>query len=376
MHVCRQLVISVLSAAACLTAAAAVPDSYIQISNNSGLSNSSVTTIFQDSSDEMWFGTWNGLNRYDGSEIKQFRPQSSSNKAISHQVIRSISEDSDGYLWIATDFGINRMDRDDETFSVYYIGYDRPYIYEEGLFSCCVSDEGQVAAALKGGKINLYDKSADKFSPLPGCGPDNFSAVLFFDMENRLWAETEDGSLTRICISDGRAAEIVRLPLAAGHGTPLFDGKDRIWIQTGDTVSYIGTDEEMPEARPAGFGFRSTLNTVKNIGGTLYAGTTSGCFRIGEGGLTKDLDGEKIAVLSIFKGTQDILWIGTDGLGVLQEKYDPEFISAIYPPRRLFQENFLSGPYFPTAVAMSSSGARAEDFPYGMKRGKISGVSM
>ena len=115
---------------------------------------------------------------------------------------------------------------------------------------------------------------------------------------------------------------------------------------------------------------------MKNIGGTLYAGTTSGCFRIGKDGLTKDLDGEKIAVLSIFKGTQDILWIGTDGLGVLQEKYDPEFISAIYPPRRLFQENFLSGPYFPTAVAMSSSGARAEDFPYGMKRGKISGVSM
>ena len=63
MHVCRQLVISVLSAAACLTAVAAVPDSYIQISNNSGLSNSSVTTIFQDSSDEIWFGTWNGLNR-------------------------------------------------------------------------------------------------------------------------------------------------------------------------------------------------------------------------------------------------------------------------------------------------------------------------
>ncbi len=340
MHVCRQLVISVLSAAACLTAAAAVPDNYIQINNNSGLSNSSVTTIFQDSSDEMWFGTWNGLNRYDGSEIKQFRPQSSSNKAISHQVIRSISEDSDGYLWIATDFGINRMDRDDETFSVYYIGYDRPYIYEEGLFSCCVSDEGQVAAALKGGKINLYDKSADKFSSLPGCGPDNFSAVLFFDMENRLWAETEDGSLTRICISDGRAAEIVRIPLAAGHGTPLFDGKDRIWIQTGDTVSYIGTDEEIPEARPAGFGFRSTLNTVKNIGGTLYAGTTSGCFRIGEGGLTKDLDGEKIAVLSIFKGTQDILWIGTDGLGVLQEKYDPEFISAIYPPPAAFSGKF------------------------------------
>ena len=48
---------------------ASVPDGFIQINNNTGLSNSSVTSIFQDSDDVMWFGTWNGLNRYDGASI-------------------------------------------------------------------------------------------------------------------------------------------------------------------------------------------------------------------------------------------------------------------------------------------------------------------
>ena len=47
-----------------------------QLDNTNGLSNSSVNAIFQDSENLLWIGTWDGLNRYDGSSFKIFRPGS------------------------------------------------------------------------------------------------------------------------------------------------------------------------------------------------------------------------------------------------------------------------------------------------------------
>ena len=84
-----------------------------------GLSQSSVKTIIQDSKGFMWFGTNDGLNRYDGYRFKVFRNDIYDSLSISNNEINSISEDSDGYLWIATANGLNRYDRFTETFKHY-----------------------------------------------------------------------------------------------------------------------------------------------------------------------------------------------------------------------------------------------------------------
>ena len=47
---------------------------YVNLTNNDGLSNSSINTIFQDSDGLMWFGTWDGLNVYNGRDFKVFKP--------------------------------------------------------------------------------------------------------------------------------------------------------------------------------------------------------------------------------------------------------------------------------------------------------------
>ena len=45
-----------------------------RLTNNEGLSNSSVNVIYQDSNNLMWFGTWDGLNLYNSREFKTFKP--------------------------------------------------------------------------------------------------------------------------------------------------------------------------------------------------------------------------------------------------------------------------------------------------------------
>ena len=72
------------------------------ISIEQGLSQSSVWVIFQDSRGFLWFGTEDGLNRYDGYAFKTYKPDPDVPSSLSDRWITSIAEDKDGYLWIAT----------------------------------------------------------------------------------------------------------------------------------------------------------------------------------------------------------------------------------------------------------------------------------
>ena len=81
------------------------------ISIEQGLSQSSVRVVFQDSLGFLWFGTEDGLNRYDGYTFKSYKPEPSNPKGISNGWINAIVEDQDGYLWVGTSLGgLNRYD--------------------------------------------------------------------------------------------------------------------------------------------------------------------------------------------------------------------------------------------------------------------------
>lgn len=88
---------------------------FIHITSNEGLSQSNVKSIIQDSYGFMWFGTKNGLNRYDGTSIKIFNCEDK----IAHKKDNNISalfEDSNKKLWIGTDKGVYLYDPVTETF--------------------------------------------------------------------------------------------------------------------------------------------------------------------------------------------------------------------------------------------------------------------
>ncbi|GAA4320000.1 ligand-binding sensor domain-containing protein [Flaviaesturariibacter amylovorans] len=81
-----------------------------------GLSQSSVYAILQDRAGYMWFGTADGLNRYDGAEVRAFRCPDRLDRAGSSNYVRGeISEDEEGDLWYANETGVYRFDRRAET---------------------------------------------------------------------------------------------------------------------------------------------------------------------------------------------------------------------------------------------------------------------
>jgi len=71
---------------------------YLGIEN--GLSNNAVTSIFQDHNGFMWFGTYDGLNRFDGYDCTVFRNVIGDSNSIHSNAINSISEDADYNIWV------------------------------------------------------------------------------------------------------------------------------------------------------------------------------------------------------------------------------------------------------------------------------------
>ncbi|MCK4762996.1 MAG: hypothetical protein KAW12_12435 [Candidatus Aminicenantes bacterium] len=82
-----------------------------RITPGDGLSQSAVSCIIQDSDGFMWFGTQDGLNRYDGYNFKIYRRDSNGKTSISDNYIWAICESQERFLWIGTnDGGLNKFD--------------------------------------------------------------------------------------------------------------------------------------------------------------------------------------------------------------------------------------------------------------------------
>jgi ligand-binding sensor domain-containing protein len=96
-----------------------------RLSIEEGLSQSSVYSIGQDSKGFMWFGTTDGLNRYDGYQFKTYRFHPRVPKSLSNNRIYCVYEDRQGALWIGTGGGgLNRYNRAHENFNQFLITSD------------------------------------------------------------------------------------------------------------------------------------------------------------------------------------------------------------------------------------------------------------
>jgi len=77
------------------------------LSLDNGLSNSVVYQIIQDDKGYLWFGTEDGLNRYDGYNFKVYKHDPNDPESISNNVIISVHLDNHGSIWIGTMNGLN-----------------------------------------------------------------------------------------------------------------------------------------------------------------------------------------------------------------------------------------------------------------------------
>lgn len=88
-----------------------------QFSNIDGLSNSAVLSLYQDNEGFLWLGTCDGLNLYDGLNIRPLTFAGGQN--LSGNIIENILETENGVLWIQTNYGLDKLDKYKRTVTSY-----------------------------------------------------------------------------------------------------------------------------------------------------------------------------------------------------------------------------------------------------------------
>lgn len=87
----------------CTFAASAQPDCFFtHYSSEDGLSQNTVMGILQDSRGNMWFSTWDGINRFDGYSFKTYKARLDNRIALTNNRIDQMYEDKYGFLWLLT----------------------------------------------------------------------------------------------------------------------------------------------------------------------------------------------------------------------------------------------------------------------------------
>lgn len=98
------------------------------------MSQSQVSAILEDKRGFMWFGSEDGLNKYDGYKFTHYKHDPNDNTSIADSYIQDLLEDNAGNLWIATSNGLDRFDRDKNCFVHYTdkaVQYDIQDIFQD-----------------------------------------------------------------------------------------------------------------------------------------------------------------------------------------------------------------------------------------------------
>lgn len=293
----------------------------INLTNNDGLSNSSITTISQHSSGLMWFGTWDGLNAYNGREFKVYKPEPGNPLSICNNIIRDIIEENNETLWIATDLGISRMNLQRETFDCFFSDGKDHVVYNEHAYLIAKNSMNQIFTAIYGQGIFLFSREEGVFEKLQSAEGFLFKKI-FFDLDDNLWIFTEDKMLFKIVFKKGEKDQaivhnIVEFQHVKNIAAVFYDGNNEVWIQTADNQLF---SYSISEGLATQHVFESSL--VGSIRSMLFMetyqlwGTERGLYRLNLE--TKSLEPilPNLSVLYMYAGSQQIIWVGTDMQGV------------------------------------------------------------
>ena len=314
-----------------------------------GLSNSTVYSIIQDKTGFLWFGTPNGLNKYDGYHVTVFKNIPGDSTSIASNNAGNLYLAQNGKIWIGS-WGGGVDEFDPETNKAVHYAYDpdNPNSLSDNRVQSIYEDkQGIMWFGTFSGGLNRFDPKSHRFTryQLDPANPKSIS-------NNRIWAITGNGDgnlwlatsngLNLFDPATGTALHYYHNPddqNSLNHNTvrALLKAKDSIlWI--GTSVGFCRLDLKTQKFKRflynGGSNFQFNNNTITSImlgsHGRLWVGAGKGIYILdpNSGKLQhivpvpdnpSALSDDEIR--TIFQDRSGVFWLGTKNKGV--EKYNP-----------------------------------------------------
>jgi len=310
------------------------PFVFKRFSTQNGLSNNWVRCIYQDDSDYLWFGTADGLNRFDGYEFKVYRPSNSENQSLGDIHINAINRKNDHELWVCTDIGV---------YSFNFEGNFHDPILSNISVLCLLQDsEGYMWFGTGWGlyRYNTTDSSMVSFlynGMKTSSISSNYINTIFEDSESNIWIGTKHG----LNLYNQKNKSFIRFQ--ASDNTKSISGNDvmsicedrskRIWIGTAQNGLNLLVKNTLGEISFKNISSGHIINMLIDYQNYLWI-----CKGSGEGLIKLDLNkytGKKDiptdiflhdpinfkslsdnSVFNIYEDNAKDIWVGTFGGGI------------------------------------------------------------
>ncbi|HNS18782.1 MAG TPA: two-component regulator propeller domain-containing protein [Bacteroidales bacterium] len=185
-HFPKYPVLTVLLLCTAITSFSQTPSlRFRHLTTKQGLPSNKVLSIIKDHNGFVWFGTSNGLARFDGYQIKTYPIKEDPHSGSGNHAIQVLLEDRDGNLWVGTaQNGLQLFDRVHETFTAFLSDPEDPNSLSNNTVNTIYQDrEGMMWIGTNGG-LNKYDPTSRHFSSFrpetvnPGHPGDRILALL------------------------------------------------------------------------------------------------------------------------------------------------------------------------------------------------------
>jgi ligand-binding sensor domain-containing protein/signal transduction histidine kinase/DNA-binding response OmpR family regulator len=318
-----------------------------------GLPNQLVRCVLKDSKGFIWFGTNNGLTRYDGLNFVVYESQQNDTNSLTYNSIHAIIEDSNKNIWIATSKGLNRYNRDQDNFI--RISNTQNFV----ITAISRDKDNNIWMGTIGNgilKYNMLNAKIEHFFPKDtniNTINSNHITSMVADNKNRLWIGSWNGIYV-LNINDMKLRHLFNIPnnpnsLNDNYVNALsIDKNETLWVGT----LYGGLNRlSLNDGREA---FKHYINIDSNTaiqgilslfadkhnniwigtenGGLLRLNTISNKFKqyLREEGFPYSLNSNTIR--SVYVDDLNILWIGTMDKGV-------NWVDDRYNKFELYQKN-------------------------------------
>jgi len=356
---------------------------FTHITIEQGLSDQAVSAVLQDSAGFMWFGTTNGLNRYDGYDIVEYRHDPADPHSLSNNSIEELHEDRSGTLWVATRTGLNAFDRRTERFTRYLHDPENPRSLSNDTVLTIHEDQAGVlwVGTLDG--LNRFDRATGTFTAYrhdpddPRSLSHNRVFGVYADRSGTLWISTDGGGINRFDQTTGKFTAYRHDPDEPNSlGNDQVDGffedaAGALWVSTfGGGVSVIDPDRETittlrhASDNPASLSHDTVTDITADRSGSIWLTTAGGGVNVyspwqqafthyrRDDAATNSLASD--VVWSVYEDHEGVLWIGTRDQGL--ERFDRRKGQIDHYPADPQNPESLGHP-FVTAIKQDPAGA-------------------